>query len=290
MAAATRASRPGAGLGDRFGAVRLLRSGSRFDLFEACDAATGRPVVIKLAPQASGAWLHDVLAHEGRVLAALESQPNVLTCYEQLALADGRPALVLERCSSNLYDTLHSVEGMNLRDAVAVGIKLAGALETVHRAGVLHCDVRPRTVLVTAGGEPVLAGFDESVRMDEASDRAPLHHLTPHTAPELLEDSNAPTAATDVYGLASTLYELVAGRAAFRAYVGESPAGVIVRVLSSPVLPIVTPNVPLEISDLLTWSMSRVPADRPPSPAWLAEELGRIERREGWPRTRMVVR
>jgi serine/threonine protein kinase len=124
--------------------------------------------------------------------------------------------------------------------------------------------------------------------MDRAGDRAPLHRLTPHTAPELLE-GNPPTAASDVYGLASTLYELVAGRAAFRAYVGESPASVIVRVLSNPVLPIVAPNVPLEVSDLLTWSMSPSPANRPPSPAWLAEELGRIERREGWPRTRMVI-
>jgi serine/threonine protein kinase len=289
MAAATHRSRAGAEFGDRFTDVRLLRSGSRFELLEARDTTSNRPVVIKLPPEASGAWLHDVLAHEGRVLAALGSHPNILTCHERLELADGRPALVLERCTHNLYDSLHSVDGMALRDVIAIGIRLAGALETVHRAGVLHCDVRPRTVLVSEAGEPVLAGFDEAVRMNNAADRAPLHHLTPHTAPELLEGSNAPTPASDVYGLASTLYELVAGRAAFRAYVGESPASVIVRVLSSPVLPIVAPNVPLEISDLLTWSMSPQPADRPPSPAWLAEELGRVERREGWPRTRMIV-
>jgi serine/threonine protein kinase len=289
MAAATHRSRAGAEFGDRFTDVRLLRSGSRFELLEARDTSSNRPVVIKLPAEASGAWLHDVLAHEGQVLAALGSHPNILTCHERLELADGRPALVLERCTHNLYDSLHSVDGMALRDVMAIGIRLAGALETVHRAGVLHCDVRPRTVLVSEAGGPVLAGFDEAVRMDNAADRAPLHHLTPHTAPELLEGSNAPTPASDVYGLASTLYELVAGRAAFRAYVGESPASVIVRVLSSPVLPIVAPNVPLEISDLLTWSMSPQPADRPPSPSWLAEELGRVERREGWPRTRMIV-
>jgi serine/threonine protein kinase len=288
MATATHRLRTGAQLGDRFSDVRLLRAGARFDLLEARDSTADRMVVIKLPPESSGAWLHDALAHEGRLLAGLSAHPNIVTCYEQVELDDGRPALVLERCPKTLYDTLHSVDGMHLRDATAIGIKLAGALETVHRAGALHCDVRPRTVLVTEGGEPVLAGFDEAVRLDEAADRPPLHHLTPHTAPELLE-GNAPTVASDVYGLASALYELVAGRAAFRAYVGESPASVIVRVLSSPVLPIVAPNVPLEISDLLTWSMSPEPVDRPPSPAWLAEELGRIERREDWPRTRMIV-
>jgi serine/threonine protein kinase len=289
MAAVTQEPLTGAELGDRFSEVRLIRSGDRFTLLEAQDCATQRAVLIKLPPAGSGAWVHAALADEGRVLAALSGHPHILTCYERLDLADGRPALVLERCTGTLYDTLHSTDGMDVRNVVAIGIKLAGALETVHRAGVLHCDVRPRTVFVTEWGEPVLAGFDEAVRMDEAADRPPLHHLTPHTAPELLE-GNPPTTASDVYGLASTLYELVAGRAAFRAYVGESPASVIVRVLSSPVLPIVAPNVPLEISDLLTWSMSPQPADRPPSPAWLAEELGHIEQREGWPRTRMVVR
>jgi hypothetical protein len=42
------------------------------------------------------------------------------------------------------------------------------------------------------------------------------------------------------------------------------------------------------MSDLLTWAMASDPSARPPSPAWLAEELGRIERRQGWPRTRMI--
>ena len=85
------------------------------------------------------------------------------------------------------------------------------------------------------------------------------------------------------------MYELIAGRAAFREYAGESSAAVIVRVLSNPVRPITTPGVPLDVSDLLTWALSGDPARRPPSPAWIAEELGRIERRQGWPRTRRAA-
>ncbi|MDT4920471.1 MAG: serine/threonine-protein kinase PknK [Pseudonocardiales bacterium] len=289
MAVAPRHALAGAELGARFTDVHRRRTGDRFELLEARDRRTGRLVVIKVAHESSAAWQHEVVAAQGRILAALGSHPHIITCYEQLELPDGRPALVLERCPNTLYDALHGVDAMQLREVVAIGVKLAGALETVHRSGVLHCDVRPRTALVTEAGEPVLAGFDEAVRVDAAADRPPLHHLTPHTAPELLE-GGTPTAATDVYGLASTIYELVAGRAAFRAHVGESPASVIVRVLSSPVLPIVAPNVPLEISDLLTWAMSPQQADRPPSPSWLAEELGRVEQRQGWPRTRMIVR
>lgn len=278
----------GEDLGDRFTDVRLLRAGTRFELYEAHDHSASRTVVLKVPDTASGAWLHEVLATEGRVLTALGAHPQILTCYQQIGLHDGRPVLLLERCTGTLNDLLHSDEPMAVQDVVGIGIKIAGALETAHRFGVLHCDVRPANVFVTEWGEPVLAGFDEAVDVENASSRPPLHHLTAHTAPELVE-SGAASAASDVYGLASTLYELVAGRAAFRAYVGESPASVIVRVLSSPVLPIVSTNVPLEISDLLTWSLSPAPADRPPSPAWVAEELGRVERRLGWPRTRMIV-
>src|SRR5439155_4673336 len=142
-----------------------------------------------------------------------------------------------------------------------IGVSLDVAVGADDSVGVLHCDVWPHNVFVTGWGEPVLAGFDGAVEIPKASTRPPLHQLTPHTAPELLEGGE-PTAATDVYGLASTLYELAAGRAAFRAYVGESPASVIVRVLNSPVLPIVGPGVPLEMSDLLTWSLSPDPAKR----------------------------
>jgi serine/threonine protein kinase len=278
----------GVELGGRFTDVRRLRTGGRFDLFEARDTTAKRAVVIKVPQPSGGSWLHDVLRSQARILGTLGGHPHILTCYEQLDLPDGRPALVLERCPATLYDALRGDAAMDLRRVVATGVKLAGALETVHHAGVLHCDVRPRTTLVTEWGEPVLAGFDEAVAISDAADRPPLHHLTPHTAPELVE-GGTPTAASDVYGLASTLYELVAGRAAFRAHVGESPANVIVRVLSNPVPPIIAPNVPLGISDLLTWALSPDPAKRPPTPAWLAEELGRIERRQGWPRTTMSV-
>jgi serine/threonine protein kinase len=278
----------GAALGDRFCDVRVLHAGDRFTVFGAREPAAHRSVAVKV-PDSGAAWLHETLHAEAAVLAAVSAHPHVVTFFEQAALPDARPALLLELCPGTLDDALHRDEPMSLPDAVATGIKLAGALETVHRLGALHCDVRPRTVLLTEWGEPVLAGFDEAVWLAGARTRPPLHQFTAHTAPELVEGGE-PTRAGDVYGLASTLYELIAGRAAFRAYAGESPASVVARVLTSPVQPIFRPDVPLEVSDLLTWALLPDPAERPPSPAWLAEELGRIERREGWPRTRFVTR
>jgi serine/threonine protein kinase len=258
-------------------------------IYQARDVTANRMVAIKVPHDSGSPWLYEVVEHEASVLAAIGSHPHVITLYQRITLEDGRPALVLERCAGTLYDAVHSDDdSMSVREVVSIGIKVAGALETLHKSGVLHCDLRPRTVLVTEYGEPVLGGFDEAVDMASLGTRPPMHSLSPHTAPELLEGAE-PLPASDVYGLASTLYELAAGRAAFRAYVGESPASVIVRVLSSRAKPVVAPQVPLELTDLISWAMAPDPVDRPPSPAWLAEELGRIEVREGWPRTRMVA-
>jgi hypothetical protein len=93
-----------------------------------------------------------------------------------------------------------------------------------------------------------------------------------------------------VYGLASSLYELLSGQPPLAAYQGESPAATILRILRDPARPIVRDDVPIELSDLVLWGLAKDPADRPPSVMWFAEELGRIEAQNGWPRTRIMVR
>jgi serine/threonine protein kinase len=277
-------------LSARFADVRPLRVGDRFLVFAARKSPgehdSAVDVAIKVPVDDGGAWLGDALDHAAVVLAAAGAHPNITELYERTQLPDGRPALILQYCAGSMADELNSGGQMSPQAVAATGIKLAGALETVHAAGFVHCDVRPATVLVDEFGEPRLSGFEEAVDRDSDAPTA-LHVTTPHTAPELLE-GKAASPATDVYGLAATMYELIAGRAAFRAYAGESPASVIVRVLNGEIKPIVGPGIPLDMSDLLTWAMSGDPAQRPPTPAWLAEELHRIERRQGWPPIQLI--
>ncbi len=283
----SRASRR-APLGERFTDARVVRTGPRFTVWSAREPAAERLVTVKTPTEAGQRWLVDHLAHEAAILARVGRHPHIVELYDRATLPDGGPALVLQPDSGALEDMLHAERRITVQDAAALGIKLAGALESVHHAGFVHGNVRPRTVLLAESGEPMLTAFDEAVPIGATDTPAPLHITTPHTAPEVLEGA-LPTPASDVYGLASTLYELVAGRAAFHAYVGESPAAVIVRVLSNPVRPITAPDVPIELSDLLTWALSGDPSRRPPSPAWIAEELRRVQAQQGWVGTRMVV-
>src|SRR3954447_13655123 len=178
-------------LGSRFTDLRVVRAGSRFTIYEGRELGANRMIVVKV-PHHGSPWLNDVIEREAELLSAISSHPHVVTLYQRIALDDGRPALLLERCVGTLSDAMHrDDEVMSVQDVVATGIKLAGALETVHRNGVLHCDVRPRTpghrtgvlpgavpprpVRVREGGEPTLAGFDEAVEITALGARPPMH-------------------------------------------------------------------------------------------------------------------
>ncbi|HEY2273064.1 MAG TPA: serine/threonine-protein kinase [Jatrophihabitantaceae bacterium] len=270
----------------RFAGLQLLDRVGAVSLYSARESGTGRAVGLKVIDESAPVFIHEALQREANYLAMLGTHPNIVTLYQRTTLADGRPALVLEACPSSAAIAVRE-QRLSVPAAVSIAIKIAGALETVHRAHLVHCAVRPGNVLLTEFDEPVLADFSAAVANNEQA-VVGVHETTAHTAPELLL-GDAPTAATDVYALTSTLYEMVAGRAAFRTYDRESPAAVSLRILAGGVRPIMAPDVPLELSDLLVWGLNADPAERPPGAAWLAEELGRIEQKNGWLRTRMVT-
>ena len=269
-----------------FGDLRLLDSAGPVSLYAARELETGRAVSLKVLDEHAPDFVREALDREADRLALVDTHPHVVTFYRHATLDDGRRALVLEASTGSAAAAAHAGQ-LSVPVAVAIGLKVAGALETVHRAGLVHCAVQPRSILLSEFDEPLLADFGAAVAVGQSTVVA-VHETGPHLAPELLL-GDAPTPATDVYELSATLYELLAGRAAFRAYDGESPAAISLRILAGGVRPLVAPEIPLELSDLLVWGMSADPAERPPGAAWLAEELSRLEHKQGWPRTRVVT-
>lgn len=284
--ATTHVPMPEAHEAPRFSGMQLMDRIGTTSLYAAREAGTGRAVALKVLDQDAPPIAHEALEREAHYLALLGTHPHIVTLYQRAVLPDGRPILVLEACPGSAADAVRE-HRLTVAGAVSMAIKVAGSLETMHRAGLVHCAVRPQNVLLTEFDEPVLADFGATVGRDRST-CVTAHETTPHTAPELLLGDD-PTPATDVYGLSSTLYEMVSGRPAFRAYDRESPAAVSLRILAGGVRPILAPDVPLELSDLIVWGMRPDPAERPPSAAWFAETLSRLEQQHGWLRTRMVT-
>ncbi|WP_269444751.1 serine/threonine-protein kinase [Jatrophihabitans cynanchi] len=265
--------------------------GSLATVYRAREIDTGRLVALKLLNvRDASARAIESFERESVALGSLSSHPNIVTLFRTFRTADGRPVLVLELCSGAIADRLHGGVGLPVQDAVSIGIKIAGALETAHRGGILHRDVKPQNILVTEFGEPALADFGVAMLQSSTQTTAGLFDFTTlHAAPELLEGGGT-SAATDVYELASSLYQLIAGQSAFRAYDGESPASVILRILRDPVRPLMGTGVPMQLSDLLIRAMSKDKDHRPPTASEFAGELANVEVSQGWPRTQFLIR
>ncbi len=274
-----------------FADVVEIGMGSLATVYRARELGTNRHVALKLlnvreaSPRALESFQRESIA-----LGAVSSHPNIVTLYRSFRAADGRPVLVLELCRGSVGVRTIEGHGMPAAEVVSLGVKIAGALETAHRAQILHRDVKPQNILITDFGEPALADFGVAMLQSSTHTTAGLFDFTTlHAAPELLEGGET-SAATDVYELASTLYQLVAGKSAFRAYDGESPASVILRILRDPVQPLVNARVPAALSDLLIYAMSKDKNNRPPTAAEFAAELAAVEVVQDWPRTQFLIR
>lgn len=271
--------------------VVALSGGAHSTVHRATERATGRPVALKVLNVADATPREmEAFARESAVLSTLSAHPNIVTMYDSFLTEDGRPVLVLELCAGSLAERLASDNPPSVREAVAMTVKLAGAVETAHRAGVLHRDIRPENVLITEYGEPALADFGVARLRSSVPATAELFDFPgEHVAPELLLGQDAGE-ATDVYGLASTLYEMLTGAPPMAAFAGEKTAATILRILRDPARPVDRADVPFALSDLLLWALAKEPGQRPPSMAWFAEELARIEARNDWSRTATLIR
>jgi serine/threonine protein kinase len=272
-----------------FTGVAEIGGGGFSTVYSAKEIATSRTVALKLLNVRNiSEHTLDSFKRETTALGILSNHPNIVTLYRTLDMPDGRPVLVMERCKGTVAEEAH--RGILPPDrAVATAIKVLGALETAHRADMLHQDVKPRNLLITEYGEPALADFGMA-RLHSSGDAtsAVFGFTTLHAAPELLEGSQA-SAATDVYEMGSTLYHLLAGRAAFRTIDGEAPAAVILRILRDPVRPLHMLGVPPALSDAVLNAMAKGPEDRPATALQFAHMLQEIERQEGWESTDYAV-
>src|SRR4029079_17347042 len=116
-----------------------------------------------------------------------------------------------------------------------IGVKLAGALEAAHRAGILHRDVKPGNVLLTEYGEPQLTDFGIARIAGGFQTATGVITGSPaFTAPEVLAGAS-PTPASDVYSLAATLFCMLTRHAAFERRSGEQVVAQFLRITSQPI-------------------------------------------------------
>jgi ATP/maltotriose-dependent transcriptional regulator MalT len=213
-------------------------------------------------------------SREQRAMGRVSGHPNIVPVLHSGLTFTGRPYIVMPY---HRRDTLSSwMKGHGLlavREALTIGVRLAGALETAHRAGVLHRDIKPPNVLLTSYGEPQLSDFGIA-RIAGSRDTAAniLVGSPSYTAPELFE-GKAASVASDVYGLAATVFTLLRGQPPFPYRSGENPVAFVGRVIAGPIPDLRTKGVPDPVCSALELGLNIDPSRRSTSAAALGEAL-----------------
>ena len=191
-----------------FELIEQIGHGSFGAVYRARDVRLDRDVALKLLSRTTLAnHTGNSVVAEGQLMARLR-HPNVIAVYGA-DVVDGVVGISMELLAGRTLEQELADRGpISAREAALVGLDLCRALAAVHRAGLVHRDVKPHNVMREAGGRIVLMDFGagrdtERARQDLSTAGTPLY-----MAPEVLDGAPA-TAVSDLYSLGVLLFKLV---------------------------------------------------------------------------------
>ncbi|HZL24920.1 MAG TPA: serine/threonine-protein kinase, partial [Acidobacteriaceae bacterium] len=197
---------------DQWGPFRLLArvgAGGFGEVYRAWDPNLEREVALKLLlPGAVGGdEEYKAMLREARAMASVQHE-NIVHVYG-IDRHDGRVGFWTDFVKGKTLSALLGSQGpFGYREAALIGIDVSRALAAVHRAGLLHRDIKAENVMREEGGRMLLMDFGLS-----AGERTVMTQLagTPnYMAPELFDGGKA-TVCTDIYAMGVLLYYLVIG-------------------------------------------------------------------------------
>lgn len=271
--------------------IRPLGSGGFADVYLYEQDMPRRNVAVKVLPSdVRDADLIRMFNAEADVLAHLSAHPSIVTVYQAGISADGRPYIVMEFCPGSLAQR-YRVERIPLAEVLTIGVKMASALESAHRAGLVHRDVKPSNILITTFGAPVLADFGISSSLARESADEMLAMSIPWSPPEVVSEQTAGSIASEVWSLGATVYSLLAGHSPFerRERGQNSREQLRRRIERANYTDISRADVPASLQAVLARSMSRDPARRYASARELGEALREVQSEAGLAATPLEV-
>ena len=223
---------PAIAQGDTLGAYEVQREigrggmGAVYEAVRADKAFTMRTAIKVIQRGSQGEEFSRRFRQERQILAGLD-HPNIAKLLDGGATEDDRPYFVMEYVEGEHIDQYCDANQLGLRERVKLFLDVCSAVQYAHRNLVVHRDLKPGNILVTADGQPKLLDFgiakliESGPASSEATTRA---HLTlPGSPPMTLlyaspEQLNCEpvTTACDVYSLGVLLYQILTGHIPYR--------------------------------------------------------------------------
>lgn len=239
-----------------------IASGGMGTVYRAWDTTLGREVAVKLMRRELAGSEESVtaFAREARACAGLK-HTNIITIYA-FDEHDGFKYLVMELADrGSMDDRIERDKRLPELDVLDIGVKVAGALNTAYKHGLLHLDIKPGNILFGADDEPKVVDFGLAKQADaEKEYHVPVFGTPYYIAPERVQQLGDSFLA-DMYSLAGTLYHALVGHVPFEAATVEE---VVAAQVHTPLTP---PNrLVAEITegtaDALVKAMAKNPAER----------------------------
>lgn len=260
---------------------RLLHQTVNSLLYRAVDTQVGNePVIIKVMLAPWGAEQ----ARRREAIARRLGHPNIVRIYEPetFHLDDGRAlyAVVMEYMpGGSLKDELARKGRLPLRRALEIAIQVCEGLAYAHEQGIVHRDIKPGNILLSARGEVKIADFNiakiPGISGETQSGRplGTLHYIPP----EQIERAHQATPKADIYSLGCVLFEMLVGRPPFQAETDREMA-MHHQQTPPPSIRAYRPEVPTVLEELIHRCMVKDP-DKRPSAHELAKALREIQTR-----------
>ena len=261
-------------LGGRYEIVSKLGRGGMADVYRARDLSLHRDVAIKLLREnlTSDPAFQASFLHEARAAANL-AHPNIVTIFD-FGIDSGRYFIVLELIPGTDLKTLIRRRGnLPVSEAVDLMIQICAGVGYAHRAGIIHCDLKPQNVLVGSDNVAKITDFGiarafASIQPDEQIEivwGSPLYFAPEQAA------GRSPTFSSDVYALGITFFEILTGNPPFNAD-DAAELSQLHQTAKPPYLKQLRPEIPEVLEQITAKVLSKEPSARYRT----ADQFGRV--------------
>ncbi len=260
------------GVGD----LLLVGRGGTAAVFRSLHLASGRTVAVKvLNARLTAADQIRRFDNDMANVAALNNERSIVEVLASGVNEGGHPWVITTYLPDNLAAILAEHGRITWTDAVAVGTEVARALSAAHRQGVLHGDLKAADIRFDSLGVPLLADLGLFGFAGTDPNAPVTGGKLVHCAPEVAA-GGLPDALSDVYSLASVLYEAMSGRPPFGAPADREATDLAERIGGDVPAPLTGFGVPSDVDGLIRTALSTERSERPQSAGEFALALAAV--------------
>ena len=261
-------------INNRYQIEKTLGEGGMAVVYKSRDLTLDRNVAIKVLRQkySSDPAFREHFHQEAKAAANL-SHPNIVTIYD-FGFDSERLFIIMEYVpGTDIKQIQAEIDRFDLQETLILMEQACAGVGYAHRAGLVHCDIKPQNLLITPDRhlKVVDFGIARALTTINPGEKEKIVWGSPSYFSPEQADGKAPSPASDVYSLGIIMYEMLTGQLPFTAPTSTELARMHRQDLPQSPREI-NPDIPLEIEQILLKTMSKEPAARYRT----ADQLGRV--------------